>query len=497
MIIRDFFSNKIHANEDWPERLCEMAHVFNRLDGQPYNRDALIREFEKWAPAHRHSPNRADAFFRDEITAYMSHLGLCRIRQENGRAVFRVSQTARAFLMSDAPNVGAFLRLQLSLMQFPILMGLQYNQGRVTHQVQNAKNVFRGMLDEGVKISPIRLLITAIKADSRIGNKGDIFAGDISINEWYCLANQIEIYREVSPNIEIVEHVLLEIRSQHREISSNFESRINLLHHTELFNTKKKGKTSYIGIREADGDADREIILRQISAIESMNHEFGEYSDDSVDGISNDAERWAKYHDAVMTLPENIVNDIASDISDISDGSPHSLEAMTFKMREFGPNIRPYTPRKWMQGDVHANPDVTRTLRERRNYVHSEMVRKMYGWLESECKAQSVGDSLHIDLWAKLPNGSSYIFEVKSGGVNVHEQVRKGVSQLYEYRYRYREEIKDPHLCMVVPQCELPHKWLPDYLCADRKINICYLGLGNEYPKFDALSQNPLTVVDE
>ena len=41
----------------------------------------------------------------------------------------------------------------------------------------------------------------------------------------------------------------------------------------------------------------------------------------------------------------------------------------------------------------------------------------------------------HIDLFAKIPTDGSFIFEMKSGGVSLLDQIRKGLSQLYEYRY--------------------------------------------------------------
>lgn len=107
-MIRDFFTNKIHASSsDWPDWLCAIAHIFSTFDGKPYDRSALIKKLEEWAPAHRYS-DRKDVFFRDEITAYMSHLGIFRIRQEHGNLIFRLSETARAFLVGDEPNVGAF-----------------------------------------------------------------------------------------------------------------------------------------------------------------------------------------------------------------------------------------------------------------------------------------------------------------------------------------------------------------------------------------------------
>jgi len=81
----------------------------------------------------------------------------------------------------------------------------------------------------------------------------------------------------------------------------------------------------------------------------------------------------------------------------------------------------------------------------------------------------------HIDLFARIPEDGSFIFEMKSGGESILEQIRKGLSQLYEYRYRYRGVIggDDISLCLVLPHPPTT-PWLADYLCKDRDINICW-----------------------
>jgi hypothetical protein len=65
---------------------------------------------------------------------------------------------------------------------------------------------------------------------------------------------------------------------------------------------------------------------------------------------------------------------------------------------------------------------------------------------------------------------------MKSGGDSLLEQIRKGLSQLYEYRYRYRAVINDNHisLCLVLPESPDVIPWITEYLCNDREINICW-----------------------
>ena len=82
----------------------------------------------------------------------------------------------------------------------------------------------------------------------------------------------------------------------------------------------------------------------------------------------------------------------------------------------------------------------------------------------------------HIDLFAKIPNDGKFIFEVKSvSDDNLLPQTRKGISQLYEYRYRYQEEIGyDVKLCLVYPSEPSVIDWLEDYVCVDREIGIIW-----------------------
>jgi hypothetical protein len=84
--------------------------------------------------------------------------------------------------------------------------------------------------------------------------------------------------------------------------------------------------------------------------------------------------------------------------------------------------------------------------------------------------------SAHIDLYAEIPNDGSILFEMKSGGDSFLDQVRKGLAQLYEYRFRYAAAIRsDVHLCLVLGNPPQHLQWLLDFLWNDRKIALCWL----------------------
>jgi len=97
-----------------------------------------------------------------------------------------------------------------------------------------------------------------------------------------------------------------------------------------------------------------------------------------------------------------------------------------------------------------------------------------------------------IDL-ATRQNDEDFIFEMKSLTLaNCKQQVRRGLSQLYEYQYL--QNLPDSNLVLVL-ETPLPADthWMVDYLEQDRNINVIWDGNGNLYgtpatrQKFDFL----------
>ncbi len=81
----------------------------------------------------------------------------------------------------------------------------------------------------------------------------------------------------------------------------------------------------------------------------------------------------------------------------------------------------------------------------------------------------------YIDLSATI-NNSHYLFEMKSTtAANTHSQVRKAISQLYEYRYI--QQASDARLVVVIEN-PVPRdkRWLIDYVVNDRQLLIAWDG---------------------
>lgn len=91
----------------------------------------------------------------------------------------------------------------------------------------------------------------------------------------------------------------------------------------------------------------------------------------------------------------------------------------------------------------------------------------------------------YIDLSA-LVGKEIYLFEMKSTtNRNVHDQIRRGISQLYEYRYI--QQVHEAKLVLVIEN-PLPNNlsWLTKYLVEDRGIFFVWDGDGETFhcPKY-------------
>lgn len=492
-LITDFFSHKIHASEPgWANRLCAIANIFNRYNGQRYDqcKNLLMQEFKEVAP--RISAIRDNPQFRDEITAYVSYLGVTRFRYERDAWVIETPATVKKFLLEEAPDVGAFLRLQLSLFQYPNGMGVAHlGRGRVQ---RNAAKKSWNFVKAGAHISPIRLLSVALLADAELRSI-NLLSAQVSARELYALANHEDIYPFALPPKNVLLDVLRQIRSSRVKAPSNFETRFHILNHTQIFESHGE----QVGFCQISKDTNSDLLLSRFQAIAEIDSQFDEFDeckneDELEQYILSGA--WENYFDALNRLPGQLIHNLTQN-APTAPFPQTDVSSFSFPLRKFDKHTRPYTE---IQEDkdslwkIASDPEVVRIKCERRNITHALMVSRLLEWLEDCGNVLEVGDSQHIDLWAKLPDGRVFIFEIKSGGDNFFEQIRKGVSQLYEYRYRYSktlEEFKEAQLCLVLPSDPLI-KWLPDYLCRDRIINLCVHSLDTEEPVFHQLCQNKI-----
>ncbi|RII83862.1 hypothetical protein [Neopusillimonas maritima] len=119
------------------------------------------------------------------------------------------------------------------------------------------------------------------------------------------------------------------------------------------------------------------------------------------------------------------------------------------------------------QGSIRV--DVNLQKLERANQIHWQLVDAKSSFLDDRGLEPYANE--HIDLYSDN-RGDIIIYEMKSvdaEGANFLSQIRKAVSQLYEYRYIYEEP--NARLCIVTNHgIAKKDEWLLDYLARDRVI---------------------------
>jgi hypothetical protein len=505
-MIKDLFSHKIHSSgDDWPEKLAELAAVFGEFDNQVFDRSAFEERLARISPRASYLAKDAAATtkakggrldvskFRDEISAYPAYLGLYFLEQSTAGWVVKVSETAKRFLLREEPDVASFLRLQLPLFQYPNAMGASYASFTNKLRLQaNTRDRALEFIKQGVHFSPVRLIAVALKADAEL-RAVHVLNASVTFAEIYGLANLPQVNQVARPSTEAVRAGLDDLRRGKISSPKKFESRFHTLRHTEIFMIAHKA----VQLRNSVNEADRSQLVRQLDAICSITSQFNGFdlctSAHDIEKVIASGE-WGKYFDSVRTLPSDIVEALSSDKA-IEAATPLEpaaageaaivpqpvAEIYPFRERTgLPPDVKPYNRRREM-----ADPELTRIKMQRRNLAHKELIDKMDSWLRELGATPTEND--HIDLFAKVPGDGSFIFEMKSGGESILDQIRKGLSQLYEYRYRYRDIVDDSvSLCLVLPEDPKAIPWVTEYLCEDRQINICWFEESGEliWPPF-------------
>jgi len=118
---------------------------------------------------------------------------------------------------------------------------------------------------------------------------------------------------------------------------------------------------------------------------------------------------------------------------------------------------------------------VDRAKRERAVTSHETLVSLMAERLRQRGAIPKA--NRYVDLSARW-EGDDYLFEMKSTTEdNPHSQIRRGLSQLYEYRYI--QNVKEAKLVLVIEN-PLPkqNRWMEDYLINDRGVLLVWDGNG-------------------
>lgn len=483
-MITDLFSHKIHSsNAEWQDKLVELAAVFSEFDGQPYDRNAIENRLLSISPRASVAA-RDPSKFRDEISAYPAYLGLYHFQHSGDRWILRLSETAKTLLVVEEPNVPSFMLLQMLLFQYPNGMGFAYHPNSGNLRIQaNVRDRTLNFIREDIHLSPLRLICKALMADSIINGINSLHPR-VTIPEIFILANDARTNRKASPDITMVSQVLGEARSGRLTPPPRYESRFHILNHTDFLQITN----GVIHLRAAISPEDATDLQRKLETINNVTCQFNGF-----DNATDEAQlksvmfdgQWGRYFDGIVSMSADTVQTLTNDLiisAPTPDQEPASNETglpIDYSKLQFR---YPLKEREEYQAPQQRNskkreqadPEVTKIKRQRSNLSHKIITQKVDEYLRN--LGATLYENEHIDLFAKIPNDGSYLFEIKSvSTTNLLSQTRKGLSQLYEYRYRYLNEVgEDVILCLVFPKEPNEIGWLIDYLCLDRKIAICW-----------------------
>ena len=486
-MIKDLFSHKIHSSaEFWPEKLVELATIFGDFDGKPYEFNELEKRLRKISPrttSFQSRSGRTDvAKFRDEISAYSAYLGLYFIELTLKGWIIRLSESTKYFLLKESPDVSSFVTAQLLLFQYPNGVGAAH---RPNFRIQaNARDRTLGFIDNRIHLSPLRLIAVALSVDANL-RKRSVHDAAISYDEIFAMANTPSINQRALPKKSVVARVLTDIRAGRVPVHTGVEKRFHILNQTNLFSAFNEK----VRLRDAADTTDAAHLKQKLDSICNIDLQFEGFDECSngkelADVVAGGA--WGRYFDCYRVLTPNELLSITDDSVDVAtiNGRQSKREASqlskpvvnyldrTYPLRE--QKVVTGKPMRQPSKRIRADPEITLIKQQRRNLIHRELVDQMAKLLRGLGAVPLENE--HIDLCALLPKDKFFIFEMKSGGEFVLEQIRKGVSQLYEYRYRYRDTIdtEDVKLCLVLPSRPVSIPWVIDYLCLDRKIGVCW-----------------------
>lgn len=478
-VLKKFFVNKIESSRpEWGDYLLEVADIFSTFDGEDLDRELLA---ERFSAISGRSPYalRDVSNFRDEFGAYGTYLGVFRVERINNRWKIFLSNAAKHFLCSTEPDVESFCRAQLSLFQYPNGAGaVQNNSGSVRMQ-SNAQTDTIREITYGIKVNPLRLLCRVVVALHEIKN---ISLTDIHISyqHIFMLMNDNRVNTTFSPDKSVLADVLDEYASiappawvTARNYLTNFKRNFHILERTGLFSRDRSG----LMVRSDN----LEKVYLYITAISDLTINFNGFDDcygktgiaDEVNSVVS-SPAWGVYFDA-LTLPMQTLSVLSDEIDDadiILTGAPIGTippapVAQAFPaMRSFQSN----QPRAFVPTGNAVDPFETIIRREKANREHARILNMLAASLR--LRYDDVYENTFIDLLANA-GGQSFIFEIKSNNSrNVLSQIRKAIAQLYEYRYR--SELPQAILCVVLQQ-KPPQDWVIDYLLNDREILVCWL----------------------
>ena len=474
-----FFTNKIPSTQsEWTDELIAVASIFNEFDGLPLDYDEIVARFE--VISKRLVNTRDSSDYRDEYGAYASFLGIMNFEKSSASWICRINKRAQKYLCDTIPDPEAFLRWQLALFQYPNPIGGGFQTNGTLRIEPKSLKKRTELIKKGVKTSPFRLIMRVLVSLAENFSPKEAY---LTFDEiWDCLFTKDEAISTFEPNGKMLASEVAKYRHTKNNSTNSYPQKslrnLHILGHTGViaYERDSKSKTKkLILVREAcDENTDLGKIARTIANLKTHfsvpnsaanNDEIGEWTRNSLESGS-----WADYYSGLEIPIDTATTILQSVTSLIDDLSPTINQTPSAPLHDFNQTrkirSRRLTARK-------ASIEETEVLREKANMQHRAMV----ALLANRLTALGITPlfNVFIDVAANMPS-KKMLFEVKSCRIeNLLAQVRKGVSQLYEYRYRHEEMNGAKPVLMLEQKPKDNLAWLVDYLIKDRGIALCWL----------------------
>jgi hypothetical protein len=466
-----FFTNKIPSSSyEWTDELILVASIFNEFDGQSYDYEAIKSRFETIS---RRLPDARDAAkYRDEYGAYASFLGVVNYERSGKSWIWRINRHAQNLLCGVLPDPDSFVRLQMALLQYPNPIGGVYYENGSLRIEPKAQSKRIAQIRSGVRTVPLRLFLRVLLS---LHNDIDPSEAYLTYPEiWHCLFTNQEAVGTFDPDGLALARKIMQFRAKPtNHYRTNALRNLHVLQHTGLIEKPNNARL----LRLIPQAGDKETKLGRVAhTVASMSTTFPVPDQNISESKVQEWVRqvledrsWGHYYEG-RALPLDIVETLVESHVEIDNNLLNAIE--------FGPGapLLTFEEERRIRGERMskrpASREETEALREKANLAHRALVKL----LADRLRAQDIQpeSNIFVDLCCREPQ--KMLFEIKSCSPdNLLSQVRKGVSQLYEYQYRHTA-LNGAKLILALetnPAEQLD--WLIDYLVHDRTIAVCWL----------------------
>lgn len=333
--------------------------------------------------------------------------------REGDRWICKLSGAASQLLCDDEPNVRAFSRVQLSLLQYPYLVGAQYKLNS-SNIVWNARDPIIKMIESQVRVVPFRLILKALKVKSDTSN---ITLSTVSLThkEIFFLFNSTFTNQDPNPSQDAISRVLELSEVEEIPTTINLEEFQRNFHFFETTGLIKRSDDGLM-LDLSDDLESSNSKLKMINTIASMTsfcEEFYNYGSLTIEEYLKQMAYhavWSQYYDG-SRLPQDVYSCLTEGWQSDQTLSTQDDNEEVDEPQTIAPvvSLPPLTPRQasrvpsraYNSNESNADPELTRLKRQKSNTYHRFLVKKVEEQLRTR-GCEEPKDNIYIDLAGEL-----------------------------------------------------------------------------------------------